>query len=325
CQKALRYSRQYHTTQQTNWAHQTLGRAYKEKKMLDEAIFYSENAYFVRRQIHDEYIQRQYTMYQLMYENQQMDSAIQKRIIEQQEQVQRFLIGLTCLIIGFAAFLWYNNKKLRRKNAEIQEAMAQGQALERKRVAAELHDHLGGTLASLNWYMFGIDKKSLPENDQKIYNRVHEMVNAAYKEVRSLSHNLLPAELEEQGLIVALARLSSKLNDNKSIAFTFDHNVGQKRYGTKTEFELYSIVLELANNIIKHSGATAANISLNEHSRAIHLIVTDNGSGFDKSSKAGMGLFNIKNRVESLSGKIKINENSESGTRIEIEIPIINR
>ncbi|REA59734.1 two-component sensor histidine kinase [Dyadobacter luteus] len=325
CQKALKYSRQYHTTQQTNWAHQTLGRAYKEKNMLEEAMYYNENAYIARRKIHDDYIQRQYTMYQLMFENQQMDSAIQKRTIEQQEQVQRFLIGLTCLIIAFAAFLWYNNKKLRRKNAEIQEAMAQGQALERKRVAAELHDHLGGTLASLNWYLFGIDKKALPDNDQKIYNRVHEMVNAAYKEVRSLSHNLLPAELEEQGLTVALARLTSKLNDNKSIAFTFDNNVDQKRYGTKTEFELYSIVLELANNIIKHSKASIANISLNEVSKTIHLIVTDNGTGFDKSAKSGMGLFNIKNRVESLSGKIKINENFDSGTRIEIEIPITNR
>jgi NarL family two-component system sensor histidine kinase LiaS len=325
CQRALKYSRQYHTTQQTNWAHQTLGRAYKEKNMYEEAIYYSENAYFLRRKIHDDYIRRQYTMYQLMFENQQMDSAIQKRIIEQQEQVQRFLIGLTCLIVAFAAFLWYNNKKLRRKNAEIQEAMAQGQALERKRVAAELHDHLGGTLASLNWYLFGIDKKSLPANDQKIYNRVHEMVNSAYKEVRSLSHNLLPAELEEQGLIVALARLTSKLNDNKNIVFHFDQNVDQKRYGTKTEFEIYSIVLELANNIVKHAHATTANISLNEVAKSIFLSVTDNGSGFDKSAKSGIGLSNVKNRVESLFGKIKFNENFETGTRIEIEIPVTNR
>ncbi|MCE7038879.1 tetratricopeptide repeat protein [Dyadobacter sp. CY312] len=325
CNRALVYSKKYNTTQQTNWAHQTLGRSYKAKSMLEQSIYHSENAYYYRRQIHDDYIRRQYTMYQLMYENEQMDSAIQKQIIDDQNQVQRVLIGFSCLIIAFAAFLWNNNKKLRRKNAEIQEAMIQGQTIERKRVAAELHDHLGGTLASLNWYLFGIDKKSLPEEEQKIYNRVHEMVGAAYKEVRSLSHNLMPAELEEHGLIMALGRLTSKLSENKNIQFTFDHNTQDKRYGNKTEFELYSIVLELANNIIKHSNATSASISLAETAKTIQLLVSDNGQGIDATSKQGIGLNNVKNRVQSLSGKIKISNQPEQGTLIDIEIPNTQR
>jgi NarL family two-component system sensor histidine kinase LiaS len=325
CNRALIYSKKYKTTQQTNWAHQTLGRSYKAKNMLEESIYHSENAYYYRRQIHDDYIRRQYTMYQLMYENEQMDSAIQKQIINEQNQIQQILIGFSCLIIAFAAFLWNTNKRLRRKNAEIQEAMIQGQTIERKRVAAELHDHLGGTLASLNWYMFGIDQKALPADEQKIYSRVHEMVAAAYKEVRSLSHNLMPAELEEFGLIAALGRLTGKLNDNKNIEFTFDHNTEGKRYDHKTEFELYSIALELSNNIIKHSNATKATIKLAETTKTIQLLVSDNGHGIDISSKQGVGLNNVKNRVQSLSGKIKISNINEQGTLIEIEIPNIAR
>ncbi|TDE15498.1 tetratricopeptide repeat-containing sensor histidine kinase [Dyadobacter psychrotolerans] len=320
CSKALIYSKKYQSTQQTNWAHQTLGRAYKEKNMLEKAIYYSENAYYARRKLHDDNIYRQYTTYQLIYDNKQKDSAIQQQIIKEQKQVQNFLIGIISMIIAFAAFLWYNNRKLRRKNTEIKEAMIQGQTIERKRVAAELHDHLGGTLASLNWYLFGIDKKSLSEEEQKIYKSVHQMVGAAYKEVRSLSHNLMPAELEEYGLFVALSRLIGKLNENKKIEFVFSDNGLDKRYGNKIEFELYSIVLELTNNIIKHSGADHAEISITEHGRNVKLVITDNGNGIDKTSRQGVGLNNVRNRVASLNGRLMIAE-QEKGTRIEIEIP----
>lgn len=321
CLMAYKYAKQYHSYQQTNWALQTLSRSYRSKGMLEEALVYADEYFFNRRMLHDNYIRRQYTMYQLMYENQQMDSAIQQKIIDEQNRIQQFLIGFTLLILASAAFLWLNNKKLRRKNAEIKEALIQGQTIERKRVAAELHDHLGGTLASLNWYLYGIDKKALSPEEQKIYNSVHQMVGAAYKEVRSLSHNLMPAELEEHGLIMALKRLVDKLNENKNIEFTFDNNGLNKRYENKIEFELYSIVLELTNNVIKHSGATKASITLNENPKSIFLTIEDNGNGVVKASRYGIGLHNVKNRVESLSGKIDITNQSKDGTKIEIEIP----
>ncbi|WP_353720385.1 sensor histidine kinase [Dyadobacter sp. 676] len=319
--KALEYSKIYHSMQQTNWALVTLSRSYKAKKMYDLALDYSQAVNYIRRMIHDETIKRQYTMYQLMYDNKLMDTEIQQKIINEQRLVQRFLIGFTCLMILFAISLWFNNKKLRRKNAEIQAALIEGQTIERKRVAAELHDHLGGTLASLNWYLYGIDKKVLSEEEQKIYNSVHQMVSAAYKEVRSLSHNLMPAELEEHGLIMALQRLISKLNENKNIAFTFNLKGMDKRLNNKIEFELYSIVLELTNNIIKHSGATEASVDLTENPKSIVLIVSDNGTGMIEPNRQGVGLRNIKSRVESLHGKIHIQSEEQGGIRVEIEIP----
>ncbi|MGG7663920.1 tetratricopeptide repeat-containing sensor histidine kinase [Dyadobacter sp. BHUBP1] len=319
--RALTYSKIYHSTQQTNWALVTLSRSYKAKEMYDVALNYSQAVNYTRRMIHDETIKRQYTMYQLMYDNELMDSEIQQKIISEQRTVQRFLIGFSCLVILFAIFLWFNNKKLRRKNAEIQAALIEGQTIERKRVAAELHDHLGGTLASLNWYLYGIDKKVLSAEEQKIYESVHQMVGAAYKEVRSLSHNLMPAELEEHGLIMALQRLISKLNENKNIAFTFNQKGMNNRLNNKIEFELYSIVLELTNNIIKHSGATEATVDLTENLKTIVLVVSDNGTGMIEPSRQGVGLRNIKSRVESLHGKIQIHSEDQNGIRVEIEIP----
>ncbi len=288
---------------------------------MTEAIKFLDQVTYNKRRIYTERLERQFNIYRLMYENEQMSSAMQKKTIDDQRTVQQILIAFSVFIFGFAAFLWFNNKKLRRKNAEIKEALIQGQTLERKRVAAELHDHLGGTLASLNWYLHGIDKRALSTEEQKIYESVHQMVGSAYKEVRSLSHNLMPAELEEHGLAMALNRLVDKLNDSKLIKFNYSESVEDKRLSNQVEFELYSIVLELTNNIFKHSGADEASIELSETPRNIRLVITDNGNGIPSQIKFGMGLGNVRSRVQSLSGKIEIQNPEGKGTIIEIEIP----
>jgi len=319
--EALEISHLYKSSRQTNWALICLYKSYKEKNDIDSALFYLEKVDYMRRTRHIERIAREYNMYKLIYENQQMDFEIQQKIIGEQTTIQRFLVGFLCLIVAFAAFLWLNNKKLRQKNAAIKEALVQGQTIERKRVAAELHDHLGGTLASLNWYLYGMDKKLLSEEEQKTYNNVHQMVGAAYREVRSLSHNLMPLELEEHGLVMALHRLVGKLNENNSIQFTFNFSGLDSRMDKKVEFELYSIVLELTNNILKHSKATEASINLEEKNKTVNLSITDNGAGMKNKKTDGVGLGNVKNRVQSLMGKINIPESDGSGTKIEIEIP----
>lgn len=319
--QALNLSKLYHSSRQTNWALICLYKAYKDQNNIKESLNHLEQVDYIRRTRHIERVAREYNMYKLIYENQQMDSEIQRKIINEQNTIQSVLIAFLILIVAFSAFLWFNNKKLRLKNAAIKEALIQGQTIERKRVAAELHDHLGGTLASLNWYLYGMDKKLLSEEEQKIYQSVHQMVGAAYREVRSLSHNLMPVELEEHGLIVALQRLVGKLNENNSIQFKFEVDGLDKRLDKKVEFELYSILLELTNNILKHSKADKAEISLKESIRTISLTISDNGHGIKSNSSHGVGLGNVKNRVQSLKGKIMISNEQIPGTNIGIEIP----
>jgi NarL family two-component system sensor histidine kinase LiaS len=113
-ESALTYAKIYHSTQQTNWALVTLSRSYKAKNMHDVALDYSQAVNHVRRMVHDESIKRQYTMYQLMYDNKLMDSEIQQKIISTSSALySSFLIGFSCLINRFSLyFLWFNNKKL---------------------------------------------------------------------------------------------------------------------------------------------------------------------------------------------------------------------
>ncbi|QRR04019.1 tetratricopeptide repeat protein [Dyadobacter sandarakinus] len=317
---ALDSSVLYHSVQQTNWALLSLSRAYKGKGMHDKALDYMEKVIFNRRMVHTDNVQREYTMYQLTYENERKDSEIQEKAIETQRLQTSIFATVSILVLILAIILWLNNKKLRRKNAEIHEAMIQGQTIERKRVAAELHDNLGGTLASLNWYLYGIDKSLLPPEEQKIYQSVHQMVGAAYRELRSLSHNLMPQELEEHGLVIALERLVSQMNENKNIEFVFNSRL-HNRVQSRIEVELYSIILELTTNIIKHSGSTKASISLYESMKNIYVIVSDNGSGVVEPMRQGMGLKNIKNRVSGLRGRLTIHSEAQTGIKVEIEIP----
>ena len=317
-QKAFDKGNVYHSSQQINWALLVLAKANKAMNNLPKAIEYMEKVNFNKRLLHEELIQREFTMSQLIFDNKRMDGEIQEQVIEEQRRIQIFLVGFLLMIVGFAVFLWRTNSRLRRKNKEIKEALIQGQTIERKRVAAELHDHLGGTLAALNWYLYGINKKVLSDEERRIYESVHSQVVKAYRELRSISHNLMPEELEQFGLILTITKLIERLNQNEGIKFEFEHNGLSSRLNNKVEFELYSIILELTNNILKHSNATQAKIILLETNSTLKLSISDNGKGIKWQAGTGMGLGNVRNRVQSLSATLEIK--ADKGTQIDVEV-----
>lgn len=314
----------YQSLQQSNWSASTLYRVYKRIDNSEKALFYLEKMDYNRRMMKAEKIERRASLFRLIYDNQRKDVEIQRGIIEKQETTQRYLIGFSVFILVVVAVLWWQNKLLRLKNLRIQEALLDGQTLERKRVAAELHDNLGSSLAAINWYLYGMDKSSLSVKEQNIYDQVHEMIGSAYKEVRNLSHNLLPKELEQEGLAKALQRLKTKLNDNKKIRFEFEIVGIEKRLDRKIEFELYSIILELTNNILKHSGATLATLVLKKTDNQIIVNVSDDGKGITSNETEGVGLSNVRSRVESMKGRLYIEARKIEGTEVIINIPTLS-
>ncbi|HEV7348098.1 tetratricopeptide repeat protein [Telluribacter sp.] len=319
--KALSLSQVYHSKKESNWALMTLFRSHKGLGKLPEALEALEKVTYDKRETQENNVGRQFSLHQLLFDNQQEDVEIQRKIIEKQEATQKFLIGFSILILFVMVLLWWNNNTLRRKNAEIREALVKGQTLERKRVAAQLHDNLGSTISTINWYLYGLDKGTLSQTEKDIYEGVQQMVQRAYEEVRSLSHNLLPKELEKDGLRVALQKLGQKLNENGSIRFRMEIDGFEERLDRKTEFEMYSMIQELATNIIKHSRATQAIISLHNNEEQITLQVEDNGEGLKSSGKEGVGLSNVRSRVGSLRGTLRIADKKERGTCIQVQIP----
>lgn len=209
---------------------------------------------------------------------------------------------------------------LQSQNKEISEALVSGQKLERKRVAADLHDSLGGTLSAIRWTLSSFNPEGLTEKEQQVYESLVEMTNEAHQRVRFLSHNLLPEDLEKDGLSVSLEKLIEKLNRSNKTAFNAQITLNE-RLERQTEFELYSICLELINNIIKHASATEAHLKLYSKGTNIYLEIFDNGKGIQEYAQEGKGLKNIQDRISSLKGKWQI-ESTDKGTYASAQVPL---
>ncbi|GAB3639595.1 hypothetical protein GCM10027423_02310 [Spirosoma arcticum] len=209
-----------------------------------------------------------------------------------------------------------------KQNAELKAALLQGQTLERQRVAADLHDNLGTTLTALHWSLDAIDKTKLSPAEQAVYATISQQLGQAYTDVRLLSHNLLPDKLAKQGLRVALCHLIDKMNRNTPVHFQLTGSDNLPRLDQQTEFELYSICLELLNNTIKHAHASEGFIELTQANGMLYMTVGDNGTGVANQRKDGRGLQNVAARVASLDGTWHVNSTSEQGVQNRISVPV---
>ncbi|AUD06124.1 tetratricopeptide repeat-containing sensor histidine kinase [Spirosoma pollinicola] len=224
------------------------------------------------------------------------------------------------------AELQYANDELVRTNREIKEALLKGQTLERKRIASELHDNLGGTLTAIQWYMESLllDKDMNSQLDQN-YDDLYNMISRAYGEVRLLAHHMMPEVLEKEGLEVALQELATPINKSKRLHLNVDTQQVSPYLTTQQKFELYSIALELCTNILKHAQASEAYLLLNRTEQEIIMSVSDNGVGMTSDAKKGsMGLKNIQSRLEAIGGRYNIRSIENEGTIIIIYIPYSN-
>lgn len=248
--------------------------------------------------------------------------------LENQQQKSLLIIVALISLLGFSAIIYSfilrkKNKELLTKNHEIQEALLKGQTIERKRVASELHDNVGSLLSAVRVSLLTLNSAKLPSHDQKVYLQIQEMVENACREVRLISHNLLPEELEKYGLEVALEKMIERLNFSTPIEFILNtKGLREYKLDRKTAFHLYSICLELINNILKHSEATDAALTFRKNENILELFVRDNGKGLQNYMK-GKGIKSIEERVEAMKGVLNIESEIGEGTRTHISVSVI--
>ncbi|WP_381525107.1 tetratricopeptide repeat protein [Spirosoma soli] len=241
-------------------------------------------------------------------------------IYRQKREIEGLNRGLEDKVVERTAELKLANDLLRAKNREIEEALLRGQTLERKRMAADLHDSLGGLLAAIKTSLSALNPARLSEREQLIYQNLLGMTKEAFAEVRYLSHNLQPDELEKQGLSEALTRLVYKLNLTQKTEFRLD-NAELPRLDKTTEFNLYSICIELCSNILRHSEATQADILFRRFGNELNMIVKDNGRGMNPADATGMGLRNIQARMDLIKGRYEVHSEAGEGTTFIFILP----
>ena len=201
------------------------------------------------------------------------------------------------------------------RRLEIADALIIGQDTERKRLAMDLHDGLSARLGALKFLVDGFFKSN------EKYDDVSNYIKNIHQNVRELSHRMIPSQLEDIGLVKSIYNMTFSINKTNKFTIDFETNI-EKRLSGILEINIYYLIYELVNNATKHSNGSTIFVQLFEHDDGIRISVEDNGGGFVYTeSNTGMGLKNIKARIEYLGGSIFIDSN-DSETIFMIEIPI---
>jgi signal transduction histidine kinase len=260
----------------------------------------------------------------------------EKELIISRLNWQRTVLGLSGLIIILIAFVltrWIKIKKEKEKAAAILaereaglEAVFEATEEERKRIAKDLHDSVGQQLSGfkLAWQNQMLDISSNSVKSQHNSTKLSDILDDAIAEVRSISHQMMPRILQEEGLVPAISDMLEKVFRNSTVSFTFEHYGVEERLSEKIEIGLYRICQELVSNIIKHASASKVSVQLFKNAHLLILLVEDNGIGmnFELDKREGIGLLNISSRVETIHGEFNLEPSPISGTLATIRIPI---
>jgi PAS domain S-box-containing protein len=200
-----------------------------------------------------------------------------------------------------------------------------GQEQERQRLSRELHDGLGQTLVAIKLRLESIALDKLGDQ-RKTIEMVKQMFNQTIEETRRISNNLMPAALTEFSLAVVLRNLCNEVESNAQINISLVVGVLPESIDMLTKTYSYRIVQEALTNIVKHSKATKAIVSVFSDIHKLFIHIEDNGIGYNKSQTngTGNGLYNMKERATLLNGKFEIVSSAGKGTLVKVELPIKN-
>ncbi len=265
------------------------------------------------------------------------ENAESKLLITQQQNRlirTRILLGATGILLfvisgAFLLVYRYHRKLQSEKIGRLEEqqkisllqAMMQGEEKERKRLAREFHDGIGGMLASVKMHLAGLYKQH-PEID--LSNAI-SMIDETAHEVRKTSHNLMPELLYRNGLIKATQAFCSNLSKDSGLQIEFQAIGEPKKLNRNFELFLYRTIQELMQNVIKHASATYVLVQISAHDRNLSILVEDNGVGFNPDvNPTGMGINNLLTRTKQMNGHIHFDAAPGVGTSVYIEFDLNN-
>ena len=256
------------------------------------------------------------------YETAKKDADLLAQRLELEKSSNRIqsrngLIISLVVVLGLLAYVFRQRQK--RKDQEIDslkrehkiktlESLIKGEEKERLRIAKELHDGVNGDLSAIKFKLAPL----LQEENSAVAEAVH-MIDNSCKQVRSISHNLVPPSLENFNLAEALSEYCENKNAVHDTEIDFQHLGDHIALSKNAEVNLYRIVQELVTNALKHAQAKTINVQLSAYEGEIQLTIEDDGIGFDPQSdrSKGIGLENIQSRIEYLRAEKDVISNDQ--------------
>lgn len=281
---------------------------------------------------------------QEQYETQKKDLAIATKDIElkkadyeirKRQMISFILVGaiVMLLVIGYLLYNRYKLRKQKEIDAEIirqqeikSKAIIEAEEKERVRIAKDLHDGVGQQLAAVKLNLSSLEDSITTDpakRDQ--YAAMMKMMDDAVKELRGVSHNMMPNALLRKGLAVAVREFIDNIAATGALKIDLQIVGMSNRLDSTIEMVLYRVLQEGVSNIIKHAGASAVTIELIRHDSYLSMLLEDNGKGFEVSAVqdvSGIGLKNMLSRVEYLNGTLNFDSSPGKGTTVIVEVPL---
>jgi signal transduction histidine kinase/Tfp pilus assembly protein PilF len=331
---------------------------YAKMGNLSSAFEYQTNYSELKDSIYDEESITRLADMQVKYETEKKEQEIEK--LSKEKELQELKINrnniifilsgaVFLLLVGLAGALVFSSRQRQKarqltlereseraiRESEIKYKELEGmlpqmvmemEERERKRFAKDLHDGLGPLLSSIKIYVNELQDQETPEAERlEMLRYTNELIDEAVNDTRTIANNLMPSMIADYGLIKALRNFCDKLQASKAINITFMPEVRSQRFDKTLEIILYRVVMEMINNTLKHAGAKNIEIHLFETEQELELNYKDDGKGFDLQQMMnregkGMGLNNIRNRVQSVNGTCEFRSEPGKGMMALIEI-----
>lgn len=299
--------------------------ANKKLNKYDQAAIHLERHLLLKDSVYNMARSNSVIYYQTLYETEKRENqiALQKANIETLEikntaKRNVLIFGSIGLSLLFLTIYLYRNKTLLVRNKRLQQSFLQEllQTQERlsKRISKDLHDSVGQSLLL-------IKNKLTKKEDVK----TAQIVDGVIDEVREISRNLHPFKLEELGLTVTIQSSVEMIDENYDIFVSAEIDNIDQVFDQEKEINIYRLIQESFNNIIKHSNANSAEIVIHNKANNVEIIIKDNGQGFDitkeKLAVSKIGLKTLNERSNFLKASFKILSEINKGTTLIFNIP----
>jgi two-component system sensor histidine kinase UhpB len=206
-----------------------------------------------------------------------------------------------------------------RHKVELAKSVLLAEEAVRKKLGEELHDNINQLLGVVKLYI----QHALvnPAMRQELLRKSSAYIANTIEEIRNLSRTLLPPALHEEGLLESLYQLAEDIRQAKDISIEIAHEgFDEEQVPENKRLVIYRIIQEQLNNVLKHANAGSVVVTLKQCKSHVHLTIQDNGCGFAvETHKPGMGLNNIRNRIEVFNGRMEIVSDPGKGCVLDVE------
>ncbi len=244
-----------------------------------------------------------------------------------------FLLATAALGL-FVIYVIYRRRVLQLENArrlqeEFSRRLINANESERRRIAGELHDSIGQSLAMIKNRALLSAESAGDENMRKQLELITAQATQTIGEVREISYALRPYLLDNLGLTKAVKSLLNNIAETSELMIETELDDVDHIFDSEAEMSIYRIIQESLSNILKHAEASEVQVFLKKSERNLTVLISDDGKGFDihaveirEAGKGGFGLLGISERVKLLGGTREIESEAGGGTTILIKIPV---